>query len=450
MRVDVGNATEGSALVMVNVSKSQDVALNSAVSSNVSIDSPIAPEVDHRDKSMSPKPTTSVDRVERPGHGHELPSGEATSQGALVVMGSAPVGKSLRRELFWVLPLGLAAIGATIYMLSNRRWGADAAAILAFPVSLAGIVVAVLIERGVFRRSALQVPRERRRAWHGAAALIATVLAGTLVAWWVQREGDPFDYLSGDVRIGYTSSSSYSGWHVDQRGIPTGFDIDIAHAIESHFKVAHITWVDVGNLNNRIAALQGKWRDASNMEQKPVKLVISNFSMSPQRAEQIDFAGPYFVDSQGFLAQRGITSIADVPVGQSVCVLEGSSSADRLLQYGWRPVERKSLAACVSEFRIGRVSAVSGDRSALAGFASSARWAPPIDLKFGAEKYGVGMPNNMPRLCAELSKVIDDFIVYQWATAFHENLERLGLKRADYSTPRSTDPCEQPAPWYQG
>ncbi|MBB2947524.1 glutamate transport system substrate-binding protein [Actinoplanes lutulentus] len=356
-------------------------------------------------------------------------------------------GGSLRNELYWIIPGSIATLGLALFLLLNRRWGADAAAVLAIPVSIVGAVVPVLIQRDVFKR---QVPKGPSRKWRLVAGFTTILLIATAVTWWIRREGDPFDYMSGEVRIGYVAYE-YKGWHAEDPdgGGPAGFDVDLARHLEGSFPESRFDWVDLGTLDNRIAALQGGWYLPDNKaEQEPVKLVIANFSISQPRREEIDFAGPYFVDTQAFLSRDAAGSITEIPRGR-VCAVTGSRSAEKLAQIGWKPVLQLSLAACVSEFRSGRVDAVSDDRSLIAGYATDLGLEPPRRLNYGSERYGVGIPNNMPRLCAELSRLINEFLEYSWSNSFKENLNEIGLQEKDYVRPPSADPCEPAAPWYK-
>src|SRR3954466_12757818 len=106
---------------------------------------------------------------------------------------------SVRRQLFWAFPLGLATAGLTVYLLLHHRWGADIAAVLTLPVEIIGVMTGILAERGKIRTPALRVPRGRRRAWRWAASAGVLILAGTATVWWLQREPDPRSFLSGVV-----------------------------------------------------------------------------------------------------------------------------------------------------------------------------------------------------------------------------------------------------------
>jgi ABC-type amino acid transport substrate-binding protein len=376
------------------------------------------------------------------------PTGDQSSP--TVAAGSQPTvpaaSRSLRTEAFWLVPTLLALAGLTAILLLNPKWGADAAAIIALPLSVAGTVVALLSERGALQSRALKVPRNRRRTGRWVAALTVVALAGTLGVWLVRREGDPFDYMSGEVRVGYVAYE-YRGWHTDATGGPVGFDVDVTREIESHFPDAHVVWVDLGTLDNRVKALQGDWTvPGSTEKQKRVKLVVANFSMTAKRAEKIDFAGPYFVDTQAFLSRRPVGDISEIGRDR-VCVIKGSRSDEKLTQIGWKPLEELSLAACVNDYTAAKVDAVSDDRSLIAGYTYPLKLSPPNRLNYGSEKYGVAIPNNMPKLCREIGKVLSDFLTYSWSEAFTTNLAPLGLKESEYVKP-TLEQCQSASPWY--
>jgi ABC-type amino acid transport substrate-binding protein len=354
---------------------------------------------------------------------------------------------SWRTELFWLVPTVLALAGLTAILLLNPKWGADAAAIIAIPLSVAGSVVALLVQRGhLGKRTTLKVPSGRRGTVKWVAVLTVLALAGTLVVWLVRREGDPFDYMSGEVRVGYVAYE-YRGWHTEGTGGPVGFDVDVTREIESHFPDAHVVWVDIGTLNNRIKALQGDWTVPGNAaKQKRVKLVVANFSMTPERAEYVDFAGPYFVDTQAFLSRTPVSDVTEIGRDR-VCVIQDSRSDEKLTNIGWKPVRERSLAACVNDYAGVLVDAVSDDRSLIAGYTHTLKLRPPNRLEYGWEKYGVAMPNNMPKLCREISKVLSDFLTYSWSEEFATNLAPLGLKESEYVKP-TLDRCEPAAPWF--
>jgi len=356
---------------------------------------------------------------------------------------------SIRRELFWLTPLGLATVSLTVYLLAHQKWGASVAGTLTLPVEVAGIATTILIARGApARLPALRIPGGRRRVWRWAATVTTLMLAGTAAAWWFQREPDPKSFLSGVVRIGYTND--YDGWHSTDGKPVHGFDVDVAYSLARRFGFT-IEWVPLGGLNNRMTALNGRWVDDHGETEDSVKLVISNFSRTPAREQKIDFAGPYFVDAQGYLSATPASRIIDLPTSGRVCVLKDSTSSDALYQRGWSTLEKPSLDACINEFKQGKVNAVSGDRTTLAGYAKAMGKDPRTYIAFstGSEEYAIGLPNNMPRLCAAVGQALDKFITNEWEQAFNDNLGPLGLQITDFVRPAHTDPCQQPGPWNQ-
>jgi ABC-type amino acid transport substrate-binding protein len=367
-----------------------------------------------------------------------------------------PASGLVRREMFWIAPVSLTTVVFTLYALLNPRWGADTAAILALPLGVVSLVITIFIDRGRFRQPLLRIPPGRTLVWRLAAAAIAVGLTATVGLWWVQREPDPFDYLSHTVRIGYTTDQ-YSGWHTLGGRGHTGFDVSVADTLQRRFDF-EVDWVRLDDLDDRMEALNGRWRDQQGNLQEPVKLVISNFSITPRRAEVIDFAGPYFVDRQGYLSTTKARRLVDLPTDGAVCVVAGSTGAEYLDVRGWSIVERPSLDACISDFRRNTVQAVSGDSSALAGYAMQQGLDPAQYIAFsdGAEEYGIGLPNNSPRLCAAVSEALDKFLANEWTGVFGTSLKPIGLHIATgaddpngLTRPARTDACQQPEPWKQ-
>jgi glutamate transport system substrate-binding protein len=373
----------------------------------------------------------------------EEPRKTAESRGTKSAVAPRPV---LRRLVWWVTPTSLTTLGVTVLLLANRAWGADVGGILALPLGVAGIVVSILIDQGWFRTPLLRVPRGRKRRGRLVAALTVVALLAGAAFWWVRREPDPFDYMSGEVRVGYVNHM-YRGWHTDgPDGAAVGFDVDLVREIEAHFTDAQVVWVDLGTLENRVNALHGRWRTTPDgVWQQPVKLVVSTFSMTPAHAERIDFAGPYFVDMQGFFSRNDAERIIDIP-RNGICVLRDSHSDTKLTQAGWQPIREESLAGCFAAYQAGQVDAITDDRSLIAGYAQDLGVKLSGPLNYGAEKYGVAMPNNMPHLCEELSAVIDDFLSYSWSESFAANLAPLDLSESQYARPRGAGRCEPPGP----
>lgn len=357
----------------------------------------------------------------------------------------APGG--LRGELYWILPLGLTVVGGVAFLMFNQNWGANIAAILALPVEVVGLVFAVLTAKGVTGWGAprTRIPRSRRRV---TVYLSVLILLGSGVVYYFAREPDPYAYLAGDVRIGYVSPG-YPGWNEGTGVNQAGFDVDVAKALLNFFPdMKSIEWVPLESNDDRLSAFGGP---------DPVKLVVSNFSITEQRKREIDFAGPYFYDVGGYATHDPkATSLSDV---HQACVPTGSTAATRLGKLGIDTVFAPTVRACFQLFFDGNHPdlAVATDLSIVQAYVGSL----PTDRRKqvgafvsdgGIERYGVGLPNNSPRLCAKINEALTEYLRVRWAADFDATLGKLGVNRTDKGEkldrkPERTDACEPAAPW---
>jgi glutamate transport system substrate-binding protein len=323
------------------------------------------------------------------------------------------------------------------------------AAILTIPIEAAGVIVSVLIAKGM-SLAAPTAPRRRRTI---AAAICVSIVVATGLAYLGEREPDPFDFLSGDVRIGYVDPG-YPGWNEGASQSRTGFDVDVARALLDYFPdMTSIQWVKLSSLDDRMDALTGRWGPD---RVDPVKLVISNFSITESRKRRIDFAGPYFNDAEGFASHN--KAAASLPDVKKACVPAGSTAAGRLVKLQIIPVTETTVQACFQRFFRGDDLdlTVSTDLSIVQAYVAALppdkRGEVPKFVTIGTEQYGIGLPNNSPKLCAKVNEALARFIQLGWQTTFDDTLGRLGVReivagpRIDHN-PGMTDPCEPAAPW---
>ena len=360
---------------------------------------------------------------------------------------SGPAPRNLLDDAVWAAPIVVLGVALGAFVALEPEWGANAAGALGVPLAVIAIVVSVLVDRGAFR-----VTRRRSggpRRWQKKLGVYATVTLTVLgLAWWtIRREGDPFDYLTGEIRIGYTDGN-YPGWHTRPNGITGdyGFDVALVNALKKTFYKADFTWVKLSSPADREPALQGKpWRPAlGGDELPPVQLVVSNYSITPKRQLVIDFAGPYFTDVQGIISRSGKT----IPTATDnlLCALAGTTGRDSLGGIGWRLDERPTLDLCYAAYRNKEVAGMTTDLAILKPYAEKYKIEPaPMDLgSAGDEQYGIGIPNNRPRLCAALNEALDEFMQRAWDSSFTTYLASSGVQRA--SNPKKTAPCERAGP----
>ena len=163
----------------------------------------------------------------------------------------------------------------------------------------------------------------------------------------------------------------------------SGFDVDTAIYVAK----------ELGVDSNAIA-----WREADPADREnllingDVDLVLSTYSITPERQQKVDFAGPYFTAHQDLLIRRNDVSITgpDRLDGKKLCSVAGTTSAELIKKKYLGRIDLLPLikfSDCVTALANGNVDAVTTDDVILAGFAaqpqyracsrSSVRASPP-------------------------------------------------------------------------
>jgi ABC-type amino acid transport substrate-binding protein len=339
---------------------------------------------------------------------------------------------SVRGELYWILPIVLATMSITVWLLINPKWGGDVAAIIVIPLNVAAVLVPLLMGYSARGVDARKLSRSKARKLKIAVAFTSAALVLMGGTYWVNLEEDPREYLSGTVRIGVVNED-YPGWNAIKGGRREGFDVALAEFLSGEFSFK-IEYVSLPSRSDRLSALLPDAKISAD-------LVIANFSITPEREEKIDFAGPYFIDNQGFYTyQSDKEKIEDIRPDE-VCVAKGTTAHQRLKDLGWQPKESASLAMCIQNLLTrSDTNAVSTDTSILEAYAKARGMATPSPIEIGQERYGVGIPNGRPKLCAELNKAIDKFLSDRWLSKFEEHLD--GVSNRGEHIPETTAPCK--------
>ena len=354
--------------------------------------------------------------------------------------------RSIVDEFSWILPVLVGASALALLIFLEPSWGANAAASLSLLVAVVAIIIQVLAEKGYFK--AINIPgtfgRWQRRT---VSASLAVIMAAGLVVWLMEREGSPADYLKGRVRIGFVDQN-YPGWHERQKDLPdvhNGFDVLLVEALRKRFYKADFVWVPLAALPDRENRLSG-----DKDERDDVDLVISNFSMTLERREKIDFAGPYFLDVQGLLTRTG--NRTPNAKETTLCGLGSSTGEKTIKGLSWRLHQEPTLEKCIGMYERGEVAGVSTDMAILQPYvkdrAASEKPLPGtvVDLQaLGTEEYGIGIPNNHPKLCAALNKAVEDFLRTSWEAAFRAFLTPAGVSPANRKPP-GVEECEPAGP----
>lgn len=126
---------------------------------------------------------------------------------------------------------------------------------------------------------------------------------------------------SGTINIGVFSDKNPFGY-VDENGDYQGYDIYFANRIGEDLGVK-VNFVST-EAANRIEYLQtGK-----------VDIILANFTVTPERAEEVDFASPYMNVALGVVSpdSRVITSLDEVGEEEPLIVISGTTAETYLIE----------------------------------------------------------------------------------------------------------------------
>ncbi|WP_118985176.1 ABC transporter substrate-binding protein [Photorhabdus sp. CRCIA-P01] len=188
--------------------------------------------------------------------------------------------------------------------------------------------------------------------------LITALLAGlTLVTG--AAKADKLDDIkkTGTVRIAVFDSNPPFGFIDPQTKKLAGYDVDIANAIANDLGVK--LELRPTNPANRLPLLASK----------KVDLIAANFTVTNERAKQVDFSIPYFATGQKFIARKGVLKspedIKNLRIGadkgtvQEITLREHYPTA-KVISYDDTPLAFAAL-------RNGNVQAITQDDAKLVG-----------------------------------------------------------------------------------
>ncbi|NDL00316.1 ABC transporter substrate-binding protein [Photorhabdus bodei] len=188
--------------------------------------------------------------------------------------------------------------------------------------------------------------------------LITALLAGlTLVTG--AAKADKLDDIkkAGAVRIAVFDSNPPFGFIDPQTKKLAGYDVDIANAIANDLGVKLV--LRPTNPANRLPLLASK----------KVDLIAANFTVTNERAKQVDFSIPYFATGQKFIAHKGVLKspedIKNLRIGadkgtvQEITLREHYPTA-KVISYDDTPLAFAAL-------RNGNVQAITQDDAKLVG-----------------------------------------------------------------------------------
>ncbi|WP_328902737.1 glutamate ABC transporter substrate-binding protein [Streptomyces sp. NBC_00441] len=226
------------------------------------------------------------------------------------------------------------------------------------------------------------------------------------------------------------------GIKIDQPGVGlktpdgkfTGFDVDVATYVakELGYDAKNIEFKETKSADRETAISRGD-----------VKFIVASYSITDERLQKVDFAGPYLLAHQDILVRADDNSFKKPEDlnNKKLCSVTGSTSAQnvhdklapkaQLLEYG-------GYSECLTGLENKAVDALTTDDSILAGYASQDANKGKFKLagfKMTNENYGIGLKKGD----ADLKKKINDALTKMvsdgsWQKAVDANFGPAGYK----------------------
>jgi len=205
----------------------------------------------------------------------------------------------------------------------------------------------------------------------------------------------------GSLVVGVSADTLLMGSRNPITGEIEGFDIDMLKAVSTAiFGRPDRLQFRVITSGRRIEVLQ----------QHEVDLVARAFTITCDRWEDIAFSAEYFRSGQKVLVPldsdaRGLQDLD----GARVCAPEGTTTIDRLADFpGVEAVGAQTHTRCLVLFQQGKVDAITGDDTILAGFAAQDPYAKVVGEAISEEPYGIGVAADQVDLVRFVNAVLDE------------------------------------------
>ena len=208
----------------------------------------------------------------------------------------------------------------------------------------------------------------------------------------------------GFIRRGGTDTGPLFSLKDPTTGKTTGFDAGLsqmlAHYITGKTDVANLEKLTITTVDTRETLLQNH----------SVDTVIATYTITPARAQKVDFAGPYYESGDAIMVKADNTSITTVDDlhGKKVATESNSTAALALKQKV--PDAAVTLfqedAECVAAVQQGRVDAYVLDQGILISDASTNNQVKVVGQPFTQEPYGIGLPKGQ----GDAKQFVNDFL----------------------------------------
>ncbi|MGY3204447.1 glutamate ABC transporter substrate-binding protein [Streptomyces sp. TE5632] len=259
-----------------------------------------------------------------------------------------------------------------------------------------------------------------RKVTAASAAVLALALTATAC-------GGGSDKDSGSSSSGGGGDKIKIGIKFDQPGLGqktpqgyAGFDVDVATYVAKK----------LGYDENQIEWKESKSADRETMLQRgDVDFIAATYSITPERQEKVDFAGPYLLAHQDVLIRADDNKIkAPEDLNSAkLCSVTGSTSAQNVKDKLAPKAQLQpypTYSACLPGLQNGAVDALTTDDSILAGYAAQDQFKGKFKLagfKMTNENYGIGVKKGSD-LKAKINEALEAMVSDKsWEKAVKDN-----------------------------
>ena len=197
---------------------------------------------------------------------------------------------------------------------------------------------------------------------------------------------------AGKLRTGGTKTSQVFSLEDPATGKITGFDAALSQALARYI----IGGDDAASLVE-VTQVSADTRETF-LVNGSVDAVFATYTITPERAEKITFAGPYYASGQIVMVladNTDITSVEDL-AGRKAAVQSSSTSADALAAASPEavPTPFETHSDCVAALTAGQVDAYVVDQSLALSELVSNEAVKIVSDPFTEDPYGIGLPKD--------------------------------------------------------
>lgn len=245
-----------------------------------------------------------------------------------------------------------------------------------------------------------------RKVTAASAAVLALALSATACGG-SDDKSDDSSSGGGKIKVGIKYDQPGLGLQ-EPDGSFSGFDVDVATYVAGQ----------LGYKPNQIEFVQTKSADRENaLARGDVKFIAATYSITDERKQKVDFAGPYLLAHQDLLVKKDskITKGTDLN-GNNLCSVTGSTSAQNIQKTIAPKANLKEVSTyseCIAGLQSGSVDAVTTDDSILAGFAAQDKYKGQFKLaglKLSNENYGVGVKKGDSATLDKINKALEKMV----------------------------------------